>query len=90
MKNETSNYGWLKYAALAAGGAVGGYVIWSNRSRIRSFLQSQDISLAAIPAVAHSVTDAVQVGAAKLTGLVEREAKIIKNAAAPVIKEANH
>ncbi len=74
MTNQSSNLSWAKYAVLAVGSAIGGYVLWTNRSRIQSFLKVQGASLPS--------------SVAKITSAVAREAKPLNGKLNAGIKDA--
>ena len=72
MNNQSSNMSWAKYAVLAVGGAIGGYLLWSNRSKIQSFLKAKGVEIPSLPA---NMGDAVNSRVAKIKSVVAREVK---------------
>ena len=69
-----------KTSGLAVGGfavvAVGSYVLWQNRFKIQRFLEANGVSTSWMK---NSVGEAIQSGAAKITGNVEHAFKAVSD-----------
>jgi hypothetical protein len=72
MQNNQSTVFSLSNAVKLTALAVGGYALWRNRFKVQRLLQARGFET---PWMNHSVTDAVQSGAAKSAGSFEHIAK---------------
>ena len=69
METEKTCPNLSKYG-IAAACAAGAYLIWSNRTKIMSFLNEQGVSF---PEIKKTVTDAVHTGVDKIKDVVSHE-----------------
>lgn len=68
MRNENSGFPIIRLSLLA----VGGYLLWRNRFKIQQMLEANGIST---PWMTGDVSEAIQSGAAKVSGVIEHGAR---------------